>query len=83
MNIIKTTIDKDKLFDEIHKTQATYGKNIYISLNKRTLKTIDETEEVLLIDYKQNLIGYLFGVKCYIDDELGFGEVKILVDSGK
>lgn len=84
-NIINYKVDKRKLQEEINKYETINDRNAYLFMNEDTMNAI--TSDVVK-EYKAffpvshdmkgfGKIGVYQGNKCYVDNDLAFGEVEI------
>lgn len=82
-NIMKCEVDERKLQEEISKYEIMNNQKAYLMMNKETMDALTS----VLIDGmnifsehyipKDGKICVLKGNKCYVDNDLSFGEVEI------
>lgn len=83
-NIIKTEVDERKLQKEIGKYEIIHNQEAYLMMNKETMDTltelhINDSPPSYVLDVLKNgsKLAMFQGNKCYVDNDLAFGEVEI------
>lgn len=84
-NIIKYEVDTRKLQEEISKYEIMNNQKAYLMMNKETMDTItldiaEKCKPLISPNDVKDLGGKLstyHGNKCYVDNDLAFGEVEI------
>lgn len=83
-NIIKYEVDERKLQEKINKYEIMSNQEAYLMMNEETIKSLAllHTDDLLpshiLKVLKDDSKLYIYqGNKCYVDNDLAFGEVEI------
>lgn len=83
-NIIKTEINERKLQAEISKFEIISNQTAYLIMNEDTMKAleklhINELPPSYVLDVVKNSsrLAVYQGNKCFVDNDLAFGEVEI------
>jgi hypothetical protein len=85
MNYIATQINHDKLMRDIEMAQSlihpVYYTNIILAIGSNTIETLEKASSMPKNFFSQiNTLKKYCGYKVLVDDELEYGEIKILTE---